>query len=281
MDNKKNILITGITGSLGRALCNELVKYDKYEIYGIYNSEQKFAFFKRYNLFKKIKCFKMNIADSNFQSEFDKLTKIYKFDYIIHSAAMKHVDICEDNPILAVNTNIIASNSLIECAKINNIENIIALSTDKSIEPCNIYGYSKLIMQKLILNNGYSVYQGANFFWSDGSVLDVWMNQMNRKQILTVTNINHKRYFNTLNHISKIIIKNLDVKGEIILPDYVYIIKLKDLLTAFMEYFDYHHYKIVGVESYEKDIEELDEVISIRIEIDVPKIKELIEEYFN
>lgn len=278
---KKSILITGITGSLGRALCKELINTDEFNIYGIFNSEQKFAHFKRYSLFKNIKCFKMNIADTNFRYELNNLMKVYNFNYIIHSAAMKHVDICEDNPIHAVNTNILASNTLIECAKINNITNIIALSTDKSIEPCNIYGYSKLIMQKLMLNNGFSVYQGANFFWSDGSVLDVWMNQMNRKQKLTVTNLNFKRYFNTLNYISKLLIKNLDCKGTIILPEFVYIIELQDLLQAFMEYFNYFNYEIVGEQHYEKKIEDLDDIITNRIKIDVKKIKELIKEYFD
>lgn len=280
MENQKSILITGITGSLGRNLCKQLIQ-GNFKIFGIYNSEQKFAFFKRYKIFKNIKCFKINIANDNFQNELDYILKIHKIEYIIHSAAMKHVDICESNPMLAVKTNIIASNKIMECAKLNNITNIIAISTDKSIEPCNIYGYSKLIMQKIILNNGFTVYQGANFFWSDGSVLDVWMNQMNRKKNLTVTDINHKRYFNTLSHVSKIIIKNLDVKNKIILPDYVYCIKLKDLLDAFMDYFNYHKYEIIGMSDYEKNIEELDDIIVNRKNIGVDKIKELINEYFN
>lgn len=280
METQKSILITGITGSLGRNLCKSLIKQN-FKIFGIYNSEQKFAFFKRYKKFTNIKCFKMNITDDKFKDNLNYILKIYDIDYIIHSAAMKHVDICENNPILAIKTNIFGSNTIMECSKINKIKNIIALSTDKSIEPCNIYGYSKLIMQKIILNNGYSVYQGANFFWSDGSVLDVWMNQMNRKTKLTVTDINHKRYFNTLNSVSEIIIKNLDNKGEIILPEYVYCIKLKDLLDAFMDYFKYYEYEIVGVADYEKNIEELDDIISKRIDIGVDKIKELIAEYFE
>ena len=72
--------------------------------------------------------------------------------------------------LIAINTNIIASETLIKCFRLNNIDNLIALSTYKSIEPCNIYiyiyiyGYSKLIMQKIILDNDYSIYQGLSFF---------------------------------------------------------------------------------------------------------------------
>lgn len=280
MDNQKTILITGITGSLGQNLCKELINKN-FKVFGIYNSEQKFAFFKRNTNFKNIKCFKINISDDNFRNQLDYILKIYNIDYIIHNAAMKHVDICENNPILAIKTNVIASNNIVECSKLNKVKNVIALSTDKSIKPCNIYGYSKLIMQKLILNNNYSVYQGANFLWSDGSVLDIWMNQMNRKKKLTVTNLNHIRYFNTLTYVSELIIKNLDNKTKIILPEYVYCIKLKDLLNAFMEYFNYYEYEIIGASNYEKNVEVLNDIISNRINIDHDKIKELISDNFN
>lgn len=280
MNIQKSVLITGITGSLGRNLCKELI-LQNYKVYGIYNSEQKYSFFKRYSEFNNIKCFKINIADDSFKNELDYILKTNKIDYIIHSAAMKHVDICETNPILAIKTNILASNIIVESAKLNNIKNVIALSTDKSIEPCNIYGYSKLIMQKIILNNNFSIYQGANFFGSDGSVIDVWVNQMTRKKKLTVTNLNYRRYFNIMPDISKIIIKNLDVKNKIILPEYVYCVKLKDLLDAFMEYFNYYEYEIIGAENYEKEIEELDDIISNRIDIDKNKIKDLINQHFN
>ena len=278
---KKNILITGITGSLGRTLCKNLINNNNYNIFGIYNSEQKFAHFKRNKQFKSIKCFKLNISDITFESKINYIIKDNQINYLIHSAAMKHVDICEENQIEAVNTNIIASEILIKCCKLNNVTNMIGLSTDKTIEPCNIYGYSKLMMQNIILKNGYSIYQGANFFWSDGSVLDIWMNQMNKKKPLTVTNLNHQRYFNTLNFVSDLLVKNLDTKNTIILPESVYLIKIEDLLYAFMEYFNYNNYNIIGSESVEKNIEQLDDTISNRISINKDEIKELIKEYFD
>lgn len=281
MENKKSILITGITGSLGRSLCNQLLLNKEYNIYGIYNSEQKYARFKRDQQFKDIKCFKVNIADINFDTTINFILKSFNINYVIHSAAMKHVDICEDNQIEAIKTNIVASDTLFKQCILNNVTNVISLSTDKSIEPCNVYGYSKLIMQNNALNNGFSVYQGANFFWSDGSVLDIWMDQMNRKKSLTITNLNHKRYFNTLNYVSKLLISNLDVKNKIIFPQQVYLIKLEDLLNAFMEYFNYNNYCVIGSSSMEKEIEQLDDSISERIAINKEQIKKLIKEYFD
>ncbi len=275
-----NILITGITGSLGRALCKELI--NDYNIIGIYNSEQKYAHFKRNILFKNIKCYKINLGNiNNLNSSIDYIIKYHNINYIIHSAAMKHVDICEDNPIEAINTNIIASETIIKISKLNNLKNVIAISTDKSIEPCNVYGYSKLLMQQIVLNNGYSIYQGANFFWSDGSVLDIWFEQMNNKKSLTVTNLDHERFFNTLKYVSNLIKNNLDIKNTILLPEHVYIIKLKDLLEAFMEYFNYYNYILIGADKIEKTIEELDDSISNRIKLNKYDIKNIIKEHFD
>jgi UDP-2-acetamido-3-amino-2,3-dideoxy-glucuronate N-acetyltransferase len=279
---KKNVLITGITGSLGRELCKELLITDKYNIYGIYNSENKYAYFKRNILFKDkdIICFKINIESEDFKNDIDYILNKNKIDYVFHCAAMKHVDICEFNIIKAIKTNIIASEIIVKSCKLHNIKNFIGLSTDKSIEPCNIYGYSKLIMQKNILYNEYSVYQGANFFFSDGSVLDIWMKQMSMKQKLTVTNLEHKRYFNTLNYVSKLLIENIDKNNKIILPDHVYLIIMKDLLDAFMEFFNYYEYIIIESNN-EKIIEDIDNSIKNIILIDKLKIKDLIKEYLN
>jgi len=277
----KNILITGITGSLGQALCKELVKQAKVNIFGIYNSEQKYAYFKRISSFKNIICFKKNIASENFGNDFNLILRNNNINYVFHCAAMKHVDICEQNPIEAVKTNIIASEIIVKYCKLNNVINLIGLSTDKSIEPCNIYGYSKLIMQKIILQNGYSVYQGANFFWSSGSVLDIWMQQMSKKKHLTVTNKTHKRYFNTLEYVSKLLIKNIDKKNSVILPDHVYLIKLEDLLDSFMNYFNYFKYELIGSLNTEKVIEDIDESISNKISLNKDEVLDLIKNQFK
>jgi len=274
-----NVLITGITGSLGRALCEHLQKDNNYNIFGIYNSEQKYSHLKRNLNLQSINCTKSNIADPDFIKTINYILSYYKIDYVIHSAAMKHVDICEDNPTEAVKTNILASDIIVKQCLLHNIKNLIALSTDKSIEPCNIYGYSKLIMQNIVLNNGYSVYQGANFLWSDGSVLNIWMDQMTKGKPLTVTNPSHQRYFNTLGYVAELIIKNIDAKNKILLPEYVYKVKLQDLLDAFMEHFNYHNHIIIGADPMEKDIEVIEKSITNRIDADKETIKSWLKSY--
>jgi UDP-N-acetylglucosamine 4,6-dehydratase len=275
----KNILITGITGFLGR----NLVKYIKdkqisCKIFGIGNSEKKIVLFKK--TYPDVKVYKHNITDPDFQRELEVILLRDKIDYVIHSAAMKYVDICEMNPIETIKTNVYASKIIIDVCTQHKVKNMISLSTDKSNTPFNVYGMSKNIMERMTLANGYTVYQGANFFGSDGSVIDIWFNQKCNNQPLTVTDLNHIRYFNDIGHICEKIINGLDTK-LIILPDYVYKIQLSTLLNAFKTKFNYDKIQIVGKTCFEKTIEELDPTITDIRELDVDATIKLLDEYFS
>lgn len=275
-----NILITGITGFLGRNLTNYILKKNlECTIVGTAHSESKYALFKKQ--FPDIKVYIIDLASDDIAIDMDNIIKNHNITYIIHSAAMKHVDICQKNPTLAMKVNCIATNIIIDIAKKYNVKNIIALSTDKTQDPSNTYGMVKYLMQQNILDNNFSVYQGANFFWSDGSVLDIWLNQFSKKKPITIRNSNHIRYFNTIDHICEKIIDNLDEKKKIILPDHVYIIKLKDLLDAFCEYFDYNDVEIIPEYNFEKNSETLNNDIKEKISLNKKQIIDLIDKNYN
>lgn len=275
-----NILITGITGFFGRNFTNYLIN-EKIDctIIGLAHSECKLAYFKK--MFPHIKTHVIDLSSDRFESEIDSIIVSHNITHIVHSAAMKHVDICQDNPMMAYRVNAVATDILIKIAKKNNIKNLIALSTDKSNNPCNTYGIVKYIMQENVLSNGYSVYQGANFFWSDGSVLDIWFNQYIKNKPLTIRNPNHIRYFNTIDHVCNKIYQNLNEKNKIILPDHVYIIKLGDLLEAFKEFFKYDNIQSTDQYNYEKNIEILrDEIIKI-ISLSKEQLISFIENFYK
>lgn len=275
-----NILITGITGFFGRNFVDYLIENNiECTIVGTAHSECKLAYFKK--LFPAIKTYIIDLSSERFESEIDNIISSHKINYVVHSAAMKHVDICQENSMMAFRVNAVASDILIKVSKKNNVENLIALSTDKTNNPCNTYGIVKYIMQENVLSNGYSVYQGANFFWSDGSVLDIWFNQYMKNQPLTLRNPNHVRYFNTIDHVCDRIFKNINEKGVIILPDHVYVIKLSDLLTAFNVFFQYNNIQSVPQYSYEKDIEILRDDIHDKIDLSKEELIALIEKFYK
>lgn len=274
-----NILITGITGFLGRHMLKYITDNNHiYNVIGIANSEKKIAVFSKQ--YANVKVYKLNLTDSTFRDDFDKIIKLHNIDYVIHNAAMKFVDVCEENPICALNTNTIASAHIIDICSMNKIKNLICLSTDKSNTPFNVYGMSKNIMERMALKAGYSVYQGANFFGSDGSVLDIWFNQMSSKVPLSVTDKTCIRYFTDINSVCKKLLDNIDTQG-IILPDYVYKIPLSVILEAFCKKFNFYDTVTIGKKSFEKDIEELDPAITNIIEFDVQMTSELLDSYFD
>lgn len=275
-----NYLITGITGFFGRNFTKYLLNNSsECKIIGTAHSECKLAYFKKN--FPDIKTYVIDLASDKMDYEFDTIIMTHKIDYIIHAAAMKHVEICQENPSMAYRVNVAASDSIIRAAKRNNIKNIIALSTDKTNNPCTTYGIVKYIMQENILANGYSIFQGANFFGSDGSVLDIWFQQYIRGKPLSVRSGSYIRYFNPINHVCERVYKNLDNKGIIISPDYVYVVKLEDLLLAFQKYFKYDKVCYIHQLSYEKEIEILRDEVTNRIDLSVDDIIPLVDDFYK
>lgn len=261
---EKIILITGITGFLGR----HLVKYlcDKnIKIIGIANSQYKISRFnKEYNSIF-VKC--MNITSKDFKDELDILFIAHKPTHVIHTAGLKYIDIAEKNIMTTIETNIIATNYLLQICKRYNVANLIAISTDKANDPKNIYGMSKYIMQQLVLNYGYSVYQGVNFFWSDGSVFDIWYKQLNENKPLTVIDENVTRYFNLIDDVCYYIYKNINVKNSVILPENVYNISMSSCHLAFCKFFNYKNISFIKINDFEKQHETIDGNINV-IDVD-------------
>lgn len=277
-----NILITGISGFLGRNLTNFILNNNKYSnstIVGTGFSESKLISFNK--KFPSIETYIVNLGSKNLRNEIEDIVKGHKINYIIHCAAMKHVDICQENPNLAIKVNCLATNIIMNIGNKYNIKNMIVLSTDKANNPCNVYGISKSLMQQDVLFNKYSIYQGANFFWSDGSVLDIWFNQYMRKKPITIRNFDYIRYFNTIEHVCFKIMQNIDEKNKIILPDHVYIIKINELLEAFCEYFNYYNTIIIPQNEFEKSIEILKDDIQNKIYLEKKEIYQLIDKYFK
>ena len=107
-------------------------------------------------------------------------------DIVIHAAALKHVSAAEYNPFEFVKTNIIGSQNIVNSCLKNNVENVIAISTDKAVSPANLYGATKLCSDKIFLSANnilgkrklkFSVVRYGNVFGSSGSVVPIFLNQ--------------------------------------------------------------------------------------------------------
>jgi UDP-N-acetylglucosamine 4,6-dehydratase/5-epimerase len=182
--NDKSILITGGTGSLGKALTKTILsKWPHVRRLVIFSrDEQKqFEMAQDYppSKFPQVRFFIGDVRD------LDRLKRAFRgIDYVIHAAAMKHVPIAEYNPMECVKTNINGAENVINAALDSNVLRVVALSTDKACAPINLYGATKLASDKLFIaaNNIrganpiiFSVVRYGNVMGSNGSVIPFFM----------------------------------------------------------------------------------------------------------
>jgi len=209
MDNKlkkelkgKKILVTGGTGSIGSEIVRQLIKYRPRTIRIFARHEEK-----HYNLMHEL-----GRGSNGCQLRFivgdvrdkDRLRMAMDgIDIVFHAAALKQVPMCEDNPFEAVKTNILGTQNIIDLAFDFNIEKVIAISTDKAVNPTSVMGASKLMAEKLILASYY--YQGkkqtkfscvrfGNVLGSAGSILPLFKKQIRDKNYITITNPKMTRF---------------------------------------------------------------------------------------
>ncbi len=187
----KTVLITGGTGSFGRAVTDRLLKTDVKEIRIFSRDELKQE---EMRIEYKEDRLKFHIGDVR---DMDSVNKVmYNVDYIFHAAALKQVPSCEFFPMQAVMTNVLGSNNVIESAIAHNVSRIVCLGTDKAVYPINAMGITKALMEKVAAaaarresNNGtvISSVRYGNVMCSRGSVIPLFMNQISQGLPLTVT----------------------------------------------------------------------------------------------
>ncbi|GAX87591.1 UDP-N-acetylglucosamine 4,6-dehydratase [Lebetimonas natsushimae] len=226
MFNNKNILITGGTGSFGKKYTEIILKnYSPNKII-IYSRDE----LKQYEMAQVFndKCMRYFIGDVRDKSRLKKAME--GVDYVIHSAALKHVPVAEYNPMECIKTNINGAQNVIECAIENEVEKVIALSTDKAAAPINLYGATKLASDKLFIaaNNlvgkrktRFSVVRYGNVIGSRGSVVPFFVKLIKEgRKKLPITHKDMTRFLITLEQGVNFVLKNFERMqgGEIFVP---------------------------------------------------------------
>lgn len=243
MLNGKTILITGGTGSFGKSFTKYVLEnYNPKKII-IYSRDE----FKQFNMANQLKQYKDKLRF--FIGDVRDRERLYRafegVDYVVHAAAMKQVPACEYNPIEAVKTNINGAMNIIDAALDKNVKRVVALSTDKAVNPINLYGGTKLVSDKLFISaNAYagakdvcfSIVRYGNVAGSRGSVIpffrDIVKNGGNK---LPITDYRMTRFWISLDEGVQLVIKALsEAKGGETFISKIPSFKITDLAQAIL-----------------------------------------------
>lgn len=246
MLNNKSILITGGTGSFGKCFVKYVLTHYKPKRIIIY-SRDEFKQFIMQNEYKTIdtnNCLRFFIGDVRDQ---ERLRRAFEgVDYVIHAAAMKQVPACEYNPNEAIKTNIHGAQNVIEAAlDSGTVRKVVALSTDKAVNPVNLYGGTKLVSDKLfIAANAYagskeisfSIVRYGNVAGSRGSVIPFFENIINKGgKELPITDYRMTRFWISLSQGVELVIKALEeAKGGETFISKIPSFRIVDLAQAMM-----------------------------------------------
>ena len=258
----KSILITGGTGSFGSTFIKTFLKRYKPKRLIIFSRDEQ-KHFKMQDTFSDdppspVRYFLGDVRDV------DRLDFAMRdVDIVIHTAALKHVPLAEYNPFEVVKTNILGAQNIIQASIKNNVEKVIALSTDKASSPVNLYGATKLVSDKLFVaaNNykgkskiKFSVVRYGNVMGSRGSFISYLIKNKNKK-FINVTNQDMTRFNITLNESVDFVFNCIDKMwgGEIFVPK-IPSYKVTDLVKAISPK---SKIKIVGIRPGEKKHEEM------------------------
>ncbi|KNB61244.1 MULTISPECIES: polysaccharide biosynthesis protein [Chryseobacterium] len=197
----KVLLITGGTGSFGTAVLNRFLHTDHFKEIRIFSRDEKKQDDMR-NLYKNDKI-KYYIGDVRDFSSVEPATR--GVDYIFHAAALKQVPSCEFFPMQAVKTNVEGTQNVIRAATANKVQKVICLSTDKAAYPINAMGISKAMMEKVAVAESRNTSETVvcltrygNVMASRGSVIPLFLNQIQKGEPITITDPNMSRFFMSL-----------------------------------------------------------------------------------
>ena len=256
MFNNKNILITGGTGSFGKKYTEIILSKYKPNKIIIYSRDE----LKQYEMGQEFidPCMRYFIGDVRDGARLKEA--MHEVDFVIHAAALKHVPVAEYNPMECIKTNINGAQNVIEAALANNVEKVIALSTDKAANPINLYGATKLASDKLFIaaNNmvgkrktRFSVVRYGNVTGSRGSVIPFFKKLMREGAIeLPITDENMTRFLITLEDGVNFVLKDFErmYGGEIFIPKIpsMYMTELAKAIAPALPH------KIIGIRPGEK-----------------------------
>jgi len=223
--NGRTILLTGGTGSFGTAFLERVTGTWPDAIVRVYSRDE----LKQSELRVRFGDRQVRYLIGDVRDRSRMTRAVEGVDLIVHAAAMKQVEACEYNPFEAVRTNVLGAQHVVDAAIDAHVEKVVALSTDKAVNPVNLYGATKLCQEKIFVQgNAYAAQRDTrlacvrygNVVGSRGSVVPVFRKQMERDGRITITDERMTRFWIMLPHAVDLVLYALEHMhgGEVFIP---------------------------------------------------------------
>ncbi len=245
MFENKKILITGGTGSLGRALTKRLLA-EKVDVIRIFSRNEN----KQVTMQSEFNDDRLRFLIGDVR-DLPRLQRALEgIDIVFHTAALKHVPIIEYNPFEAINTNVIGSRNVIEACLSENVDRVVGVGTDKAVSPLNTYGATKLLMEKLFTTASnyldkdkhktkFISLRYGNVLGSSGSVIPKFIQQIKSNQKITITDPEMTRFSITMDEALDFILEStISGKGSEVFIPKLRAYKIDDVKVALQELID-------------------------------------------
>ena len=246
----KRVLVTGAGGSIGSELCRQLLSGGASRLYlfghgenSIYQIDRELHLLQEEGVGEKAAIVPV-IGELRDPDYMDYILGHLKADAVFHTAAYKHVPLMEENPVAAIENNVFGTQNLIHAAIKHNIKKFVHITTDKAVQPVSVYGASKYICEKMVLQaantegTNFMVVRFGNVLGSRGSIVPLFQQQIEKGGPVTVTHSEIKRWFMTISEACSLVLKagGVGENGGLYLLDMGEPVRIRDLAEQLIRF---------------------------------------------
>ena len=259
----KRVLITGAGGSIGSELCRQLLSGGASRLYlfghgenSIYQIDRELRLLQEEGVGEKATLVPV-IGDLKDGKYMDYILGQLKADVVFHTAAYKHVPMMEENPVAAIENNLLGTENLICAARARGVKRFVHITTDKAVEPVSVYGISKYLCEQLVLRAAspaadsggdgrerepnFMVVRFGNVLGSRGSIMPLFQKQIEKGGPVTVTHPNMQRWFMTIPEACSLVLKagGVGKNGNLYLLDMGEPVRIRDLADQMIRFYGF------------------------------------------
>ncbi|MCL2185866.1 MAG: polysaccharide biosynthesis protein [Treponema sp.] len=259
----KRVLVTGAGGSIGSELCRQLLSGGVARLYllghgenSIYQIDRELRLLQDEGVGEKAAIVPV-IGDLKDAEYMDYILSQLKADAIFHTAAYKHVPMMEENPVAAIENNVLGTENLIKSAVKYGTKRFVHISTDKAVSPVSVYGASKYICEQMVLkaseetsSTQFVVVRFGNVLGSRGSIVPLFQQQIEKGGPVTVTHPDARRFFMTISEACSLVLKTGGVgeNGRLYLLDMGEPVRIRDLAEQLIRFHGYEPESEIKIE---------------------------------